>query len=115
MSGGMMYEQKDVVLIPFPYSDLSTAKQRPALVLSNKKINKTDDRICCLITSQLTPDGLEVTPACFESGTLPFQSWVKPHRLFTIHAKIIRKKLCTCTSSFHKKVLAELSTFLKEE
>lgn len=31
-----MYEQRDIVLVPFPYSDLTGAKQRPALIVSNE-------------------------------------------------------------------------------
>lgn len=31
-----MYDQRDIVLIPFPYSDLTGSKQRPALIVSNK-------------------------------------------------------------------------------
>ena len=30
-----MFEQKDIVLVPFPYSDLTGAKLRPALIISN--------------------------------------------------------------------------------
>jgi len=46
MNGGTVYKQKDIVIIPFPYSDLTGSKQRPALIISNNKINKTQDRIC---------------------------------------------------------------------
>lgn len=109
------YKQRDIVLVPFPYSDLSAAKQRPALIISNKRMNKTEDKICCLITSNSSVEGLELTSECFTEESLPFQSWVKPHRLFTIHEKIIRKKLCSCTPLFHKKVLDTLHIFLKED
>lgn len=108
-----MYEQKDVVLIPFPYSDLTGSKQRPALIISNELINKTQDRICCLITSQQPQDGIPIETGCFESGRLPFKSWVKPHRLFTIHEKIIRKKLSTINDSFHDKIAAKVSEYIK--
>ena len=57
MKGGTMYKQRDIVLIPFPYSDLSGAKQRPALIISNKNLSKSQDRMCCLITSTNTKDG----------------------------------------------------------
>ncbi len=40
MNGGIMYDQREIVLIPFPYSDLTGAKQRPALIISNQLINK---------------------------------------------------------------------------
>lgn len=54
MRGGIIYEQKDIILVPFPYSDLTISKKRPALIISNKKINKMEDRICCLVTTSPT-------------------------------------------------------------
>lgn len=113
-----MYEQKDIVLIPFPYSDLTGSKQRPALIISNELINKTQDRICCLITSQQpqqTQDGIPIEPSYFENDKLPFKSWVKPHRLFTIHEKIISKKLCTINGTFHDKISAKVNEYLKRK
>ncbi len=106
-----MYEQRDVVLIPFPYSDLTGSKQRPALIISNSLVNKTEDRICCLITSQPIKEGILINS--FESGKLPFKSWVKPHRIFTIHERIIRKKICMVTSTFHDAVLTKINEFLQ--
>ncbi|MBI2565197.1 type II toxin-antitoxin system PemK/MazF family toxin [Candidatus Woesearchaeota archaeon] len=108
-----MFEQKDIVLIPFPYSDLSGAKQRPALIISNNAINKTQDRICCLITSNNHHDGIIINNSSFEQGDLPFESWIKPHRLFTIHEKIIKKKLCKITDRFHDKILSSITELLK--
>ena len=105
MSGGTMYEQRDVVLLPFPYSDLTGAKLRPALIISNHTLNLGEDRICCLITSKETSDGISIQKRHFDEGSLPFHSWVKPHRIFTIHKDIIRKKLCTTSETFHQQVL----------
>jgi mRNA interferase MazF len=106
-----MYEQKEIVLMPFPYSDLTGSKQRPALIVSNNLINKTQDRICCLITSQQPEDGIAIDS--LETGTLPFKSWVKPQRLFTIHEKAIRKTLCRVTDKFHDKVILAVNSYLK--
>ncbi len=43
----------DVVVVPFPFSDLTQAKRRPALVLS---VLEGDDLILCQITSQTIKD-----------------------------------------------------------
>lgn len=108
-----MFEQKDIILIPFPYSDLTGAKQRPALIISNRKINQAEDRICCLITSNRPDDGIPVKEGCFERGDLPFESWVKPHRLFTVHEKIIRKRLCTVTDTFYEEIVRMINEYIR--
>ena len=108
-----MYNQRDIVLIPFPYSDLTGAKQRPALIISNRKINDSADRICCFITSNETKEGILIRKGEFESGRLPFKSWIKPHRLFTIHERIIKRKMCTISNSLFDKTLETLQTYLK--
>jgi len=49
-----MYKQGDILLIPIPFSDLSSNKKRPVLVLSNNDYNnKTEDIIVAAITSNL--------------------------------------------------------------
>ena len=108
-----VYEQRDIVLIPFPYSDLTGAKQRPALIISNSIINSTHDRICCLVTSNISKDGIIIENSHFEKGRLPFKSCVKPHRIFTIHEKIIKKKLCKINGIFHDKIIEKISEYLK--
>jgi len=108
-----MFNQKDIVLIPFPYSDLTGSKQRPALIVSNEKINKTSDRICCLITSNQPEEAIEIKKEHFREGKLPFQSWIKPYRLFTINEKIIKKRICSINQKFHTKILKEINECLK--
>ena len=108
-----MYDQGDIVLIPFPYSDLSENKQRPALIVSNKFINESEDRICCLITRNSRRGDLLIDKKDFQKGNLPFKSFVRPQRIFTIHNRIIKKKLCTINSNFHIKVIEKLNEYLK--
>ena len=109
----MIYNQGDIVLIPFPYSDLSESRQRPALIISNELINKTEDRICCLITRNSRKEDLIIKKEDFESGTLPFKSFVRPHRIFTIHQGIIKRKLCAINIGFHKKVIVKLNEYIQ--
>lgn len=78
----------DVVVVPFPFSDLSAAKRRPALVLAELS---GDDVILCQITSQVKADGYSVpiTSADFTSGKLNQDSNVRPNRLFTADSNIV--------------------------
>ena len=103
----------DIVLIPFPYSNLTGSKRRPAIIISNEKLNKMQDRICCLVTTKAHKDDLEITKNSFVSGSLPFKSFVKPHRIFTINEEIVIKKLCTISSDFHDKIIARLNDYVK--
>jgi len=53
-SGQAIYKQGDIVLVPFPFSNLSSAKIRPVLVISNNVYNqKYLDVVVCGITSNL--------------------------------------------------------------
>ena len=82
----------DVVVIPFPFSDLSGVKKRPALVLASLK---GDDVILCQITSQYVKDSyaLPLDNEGFSSGSLHKPSNVRPNRLFTAEKSIIIRKI----------------------
>ena len=72
----------NVVVIPFPFSDLSAIKRRPALVLANLEGN---DILLCQITSQYPDEKYVVSlkTTDFISGTLPVNSYIRPARIFT--------------------------------
>ena len=78
----------DVVVVPFPFSDLTQAKRRPALVLAQLKGN---DRILCQITSQHVRDpyAIELNDSDFEVGSLKQKSNIRPSRMFTCDTGII--------------------------
>lgn len=48
-----IYKKWDVVLVPFPFTDLSSFKKRPALILSPDQYNATGDIVIAFITSNL--------------------------------------------------------------
>ena len=81
----------DIVVIPFPFSDLSGAKKRPALVLADLQ---GDDIILCQITSRQTSDkyALPINSQNFKYNNLPVQSNIRPNRIFTADKNIIIKK-----------------------
>ena len=92
---GTRYKQKYIVLVPFPYSDLSGSKRRPVLIISNDEYNQRfQDVLVCVITLNLRKDAysIELENSDLEVGVLPESSLIKAHKLFTIHQeKIIRK------------------------
>ena len=81
----------DVVVVPFPFSDLTMSKRRPALVIAELS---GDDLILCQITSQDIRDeyALELLGSDFESGSLNKPSNIRPNRLFTADHHIVLYK-----------------------
>jgi mRNA interferase MazF len=76
------------VVVPFPYSDLSQSKRRPALVLRQLP---GEDVILCQITSRAIQDffACPIEDHDFDSGNLAHSSNVRPNRLFTADSSII--------------------------
>lgn len=70
-----------VVVINFPFSDLSNTKRRPALVIADWQSN---DVILCQITSLANKDefAIELTDSDFISGSLIKKSYIRPNKLF---------------------------------
>lgn len=92
MKGGTNIKQKAIVLMPFPYSDLSQKKKRPALVVSSNEFNRgNDDIVCCLITSNLKDKSYSVLidNGDLTSGYLEFKSKVKAFKLFTVSKELV--------------------------
>ena len=71
-----------IVLVPFPFSDLSKSKLRPAVVLADAG---RDDWILCQITSNPYGDmrAIALHDDSFTEGSLRVTSYARPARLFT--------------------------------
>ena len=115
MSAGTSIEQRSIILIPFPYTDLSGAKKRPSLVVSSTDFNsKNDDVICCLITSN--PEdrqySIKITNKDMEIGYLEFESKIKPYRIFTINKKLVYRILGRLNFSKSKLVIEEINKII---
>lgn|SRR6266545_518215 len=82
----------EVVVIPFPFSDLTVSKPRPALVVAELL---GDDVILCQITTANRPDGYSIplSASDFASGTIHQNSFIRPSRLFTGDSNIITKAI----------------------
>jgi mRNA interferase MazF len=78
----------DIVVLPFPYSDLTSSKKRPAMVLADLK---GYDIILCQITSQFVKDNYAIAldPSDFKKGSLNKPSNIRPNRLFTAEKALL--------------------------
>ena len=78
----------DVVVIPFPFSDLSGSKKRPAFVVADLP---GEDVILCQITSKSISDpfALPLEGHDFISGGLPVDCFIRPNKIFTADKNLI--------------------------
>jgi mRNA interferase MazF len=96
-------QKGDIVLVPFPFTDLTQTKLRPAVVLYAESTN--NDVTLCFITSQgidtLFTDEflLDTTDPEFSSTGLKVSSKVRVTRMITIERKLITRRLGTLGSN----------------
>ena len=78
----------DIVIIPFPFTDLSGNKKRPAFVVADLP---GDDIIVCQITSKSKSDSFSLPLGVhdFVSGSLPIDSFIRPNKIFTADKNLI--------------------------
>ena len=82
----------DVVLVRFPFSDLSTTKRRPAFVAATAG---RSDVVLCQITSQqyASRSAREIAEAETRTSGLRRRSYVRPDKLFTAHSSLVSRRL----------------------
>lgn len=94
-----------VALVPFPFSDLSQAKLRPAIVLASVG---RGDWILCQVTSNAYGDdrAIPIAPEDFADGGLRVASCARPGKLFTAHETLIRMQAGRLTPSAFERIRA---------
>lgn len=103
----------DIVVIPFPFSDLSQSKRRPALVLT---VLQGNDLILCQITSKNIRDNyaIPVDQNDFASGSLSQESNVRPNRLFTADNQIVLYRIGNIKKIKLDQVINKIVEIIKE-
>ncbi|MFM8380065.1 MAG: type II toxin-antitoxin system PemK/MazF family toxin [Planctomycetia bacterium] len=94
-----------VALVPFPFSDLSQAKLRPAIVLASVG---RGDWILCQVTSNAYGDerAIPIATDDFSDGGLRVASFARPGKLFTAHETLIRMQAGRLTPSAFERIRA---------
>ncbi len=110
-----MLKQRDIVLIPVPFTDLSSAKRRPVLVLSSDThCQSPPDMLVAAITSHLTDSlpGVVINSTDMELGALPRQSLIRADKLYTLSQANIIKPYGRLNQASFEDVLEALDSVL---
>lgn len=96
-----------MVLVPFPFSDLSASKLRPAIVLADAG---RGDWVCAQITSNPYADdaAMALAEADFSSGSLARMSYVRPGKLFTANESLFHRSVAMLGEAALRRVLANV-------
>ncbi len=113
---GMMHKQREICLLPIPFSDLSSNKRRPVLVISNDDYNsKTDDILVMAITSNLQDKTTSVLieQIDMEIGILKSVSQVRVDKIYSINKELIIKTFGEINTDKFDKIIQSLFDFLQ--
>jgi len=101
-----------VVLVPFPFSDLSKAKLRPAVVLAEAG---RGDWILCQVTSKPYGDSraIKLTDASFAKGSLRATSHARPGKLFTADRDLVTTWIGALKTEPFRHVIEAVITILR--
>jgi mRNA interferase MazF len=101
-----------VVLVPFPFSDLSQAKLRPAVVLADVG---RGDWILCQITSNPYGDtqAILLEDVSFAVGSLRVVSYARPGKLFTAHSSLMVTQVGTLTTASFQQIIEAVVALLQ--
>lgn len=92
------------MLVPFPFSDLSQTKLRPAVILAD---SGRGDWILCQVTSNPygDPHAIEMNDDCFDSGSLQVTSDARPGKLFTANHDLLVSQVATMKPVSFKSII----------
>jgi len=115
MKSGIVFEQGEIVIVPFPFSDLRGIKQRPVLIISKNEYNQScEDVITCGITSDLKNSQFSVLieDNNLTKGNIPVKSRIRIDKLLTLEKNVIKKKIGKINKDTLEKVREEFFSLI---
>ena len=112
MNAGTTINQRDIVLIDVPYSDLSGMKKRPVLIISDNEHNShNEDIICCAVTSNPRnyAKSIEISMQELEFGRLEPTSRIKATKIFALDKNNIQKIIARLNTEKSRQVVKLLN------
>ncbi len=104
----MKFNQRDIVFVDFPYTDLSGSKLRPAVIISTELVNDTGDYVCLQITSKEYSDGMFFhIHEKHLTVPLKLQSGIRLNKIFSVNKNKVLRKISSFKVSAFKLVEKE--------
>tara|TARA_Y100000310_G_C20027771_1_gene510391 strand:+ start:78 stop:422 length:345 start_codon:yes stop_codon:yes gene_type:complete len=113
-----MNKQRDLLLVPFPFSDQSGKKVRPVVIISNNSFNEEGEDVLVVgVTSNIIRDQytIQLTNKDLEEGKLLTTSFMKAENLLKIEKDLIIKKIGKIKKQKFKEVMNGINNICKEE
>ena len=108
-----MFDRGDLLLVPFPFSDLSTAKRRPVVAVTGA--DAYGDFLALAVTSRpQASHGLPIGADSLVAGTLPLASWVRTDRIVTLNASLVIKAVGRISEAFLTLALERVCAFIED-
>jgi mRNA interferase MazF len=107
----MNINQKDLVLLPYPFSNLREMKVRPAIVVSNNNFNKRcSDCIAVPLTSVIKdePFSIFLNQNDLSNGRLIKPSRIRVDKIFSVEKKVVQMKIGSVSDAFFDKLKSQL-------
>lgn len=107
----MIINQKEIVLLPFPFSDLERKRVRPALVVSNNNLNKkSEDCIMVPLTTIIKdePYSVVINQENLSSGKLLKPSRIRTDKIFSVKKDLVIMKIGIISEDILEKVKTEI-------
>lgn len=100
-----------VVLIKFPFSDLTNQKLRPCLIIG---VAEFDDIIVCQITSRSYSSKIAIPlkTSDFTKGEIALDSFIRPDKIATLDKKLVLRILGTLRTKKRQEIKKELTKIL---
>ena len=111
-----MIKQKDLILVPFPFSDQSGRKVRPVIVISNNKFNESSDDVLVIgVTSNLSKDEctISLNNKNLEQGKIITNCCIKIENISKLDKELIIKKIGQINKATLKNIIEKLLKIIK--
>lgn len=107
----MTFERGELLLIPFPFTDLSATKRRPVVALTAP--DHYGDFIGLAVTSRTHhAEVVAISIDDLVSGSLPAASWIRTDRVVTLNASLVTKSIARIAEPVVNVAVQQLCDYL---